>query len=84
MSDNQQQQENQKDPKKQLNSYAKYSSIAIQMFGIIAAGTFIGFKLDEKYPNEHNLYTLAGSLSAVIISIIYIIRRIIAISKEDK
>jgi len=54
------------------------------MFAIIAAGTFIGYKLDEKYPNEHNLYTLAGSLSSVIISIIYIIRRIIAISKEDK
>jgi hypothetical protein len=53
------------------------------MFAIIAAGTFVGYKLDEKYPNQHNLYTLIGSLSSVIISIIYIIRRIIAISKEN-
>ncbi|MCD2258211.1 AtpZ/AtpI family protein [Psychroserpens sp. XSD401] len=54
------------------------------MFAIIAVGTFIGYKLDEHYPNTHNLYTLAGSLLSVILSIVYIIRRIIAISKEDK
>ncbi|MFT5243795.1 MAG: putative negative regulator of RcsB-dependent stress response [Psychroserpens sp.] len=67
----------------QLNTYAKFSGIAVQMFAIIAVGTYIGFKLDENYPNEHNLYTLAGSLSSVIISIIYIIKRIIAVSKDD-
>lgn len=54
------------------------------MFAIIAVGTFIGYKLDERYPNQHNLYTLSGSLSSVIISIVYVIRRIIAMSKEDK
>ena len=67
----------------QLNTYAKYSGIAVQMFAIIGVGTFIGYKLDKKYPNEHNLYTLAGSLSSVIISIVYVIRRIIAASKDD-
>ncbi len=67
----------------QLNTYAKFSGIAVQMFAIIVVGTYIGFKLDENYPNEHNLYTLAGSLSSVIISIIYIIKRIIAVSKDD-
>jgi hypothetical protein len=54
------------------------------MFGIIGAGTFIGYKLDENYPNKHNLFTLFGALSSVIISIIYIIRRIIATSKEEQ
>ena len=68
---------------KSLNTYARFSGIAIQMFAIIAVGTYIGFKLDENYPNEHKLYTLAGSLSSVIISIIYIIKRIIAVSKDD-
>lgn len=53
------------------------------MFAIIGVGTFIGYKLDGLYPNEHNLYTLAGSLSSVIISIVYVIRRIIAASKDD-
>ena len=71
-------------PKKQLNTYARFSGLAIQMFAIIGIGTFIGYKLDENYPNKHNLFTLFGSLSSVIISIIYIIRRIIATSKEEQ
>jgi len=53
------------------------------MLAIIIAGTFIGVKLDENFPNEHDLYTLALSLSSVIIAIIYVIRRIIAVSKKD-
>ncbi|WP_366522588.1 AtpZ/AtpI family protein [uncultured Psychroserpens sp.] len=84
---NQQHQQHQQDHQKKgkpLNTYARFSGIAIQMFAIIAVGTFIGYKLDEHYPNTHNLYTLAGSLLSVILSIVYIIRRIIAISKEDK
>lgn len=80
------QQDQHKTPKAQKerhNSYARFSGIAIQMFAIIATGTFVGVKLDEKFPNNHNLYTLVLSLLAVIASIIYVIRRIIAISKED-
>lgn len=72
-----------KKPTKSLNSYAKYSGIGIQMFAIIAIGSYIGVKLDEKFPNEHQLYTLFLSLGSVIMSIIYVIRRIIKDSKED-
>jgi len=68
---------------KPINTYAKFSSIAIQMIAIIGVGTFIGIKLDEKFPNTHDLYTLGFTLSAVILSIIYVIRRIIASSKND-
>lgn len=76
---------NQKKPKKQLNTYARFSGIAVQMFAIIGVGTYIGVKLDQKYPNKDNLYTLTLSLTSVIASIIYVIRRIIAASKsEDK
>lgn len=71
------------DQKKQLKNYARFSSIGIQMLAIIGLGTFIGVKLDENFPNKNNLYTLILSLSAVIIAIIYVIRRIIATSKED-
>ncbi len=72
-----------RDQKDKLNSYARFSGIAIQMFAIIGIGTFIGVKLDEKYPNEHNLYTVILSLTSVIMSIVYVIRRIIAGSKDD-
>ncbi|WP_299883750.1 AtpZ/AtpI family protein [uncultured Lacinutrix sp.] len=67
-----------------LNSYAKYSGLVIQMIAIIAIGTFIGVKLDDKYPNENNLFTLVLTLLSVIISIYYVIRRIILVSKDDK
>ena len=54
------------------------------MIAIPGVGTSIGYKLDETYPNKHSLFTLFGALSSVIISIIYIIKRIIATSKEDQ
>jgi F0F1-type ATP synthase assembly protein I len=54
------------------------------MIAIIAVGTFIGVKLDEKYPNKNNLFTLIFTLSSVIISVVYVIRRIIAASKDTK
>ncbi len=72
-----------KDQKDKHNSYARFSGIAIQMFAIIGVGTFIGVKLDERYPNAHDLYTLSLTLGSVIISIIYVIRRIIAASKDN-
>jgi F0F1-type ATP synthase assembly protein I len=53
------------------------------MFGIIAIGTFIGVKLDERYPNESSWFTLGLSLFSVIGAIVYVIRRIIAGSKES-
>jgi hypothetical protein len=74
-----------KKPIKPLNSYARLSGIAFQMMSIIAVGTFIGIKLDEKYPNKYDGYTLGLSLTSVIVSLVYVIRRIIAASKkEDK
>jgi hypothetical protein len=72
-----------KDQKDRHNSYARFSGLAIQMCAIIGAGTFIGIKLDERYPNQHNLCTLSLTLGSVIISIVYVIRRIIAASKDN-
>lgn len=64
-----------------LNNYAYYSGLVIQMMAIIGVVTFIGIKLDEKYPNEKNLYTLGLTLTGVVVSIVYVIKRIIANSK---
>lgn len=67
-----------------LNStYARYSGLAIQMIAIIGVGTFIGVKLDENFPNEHNLYTIGLSLASVIGSMILVISQIISNSKKD-
>jgi hypothetical protein len=72
-----------KDQKDRLNSYARFSGIAIQMFAIIGIGTYAGVKLDAHYTNKYNLYTLILSLSSVILSIVFVIRRIIAASKDN-
>ena len=75
---------NKQKPKKQLkHSYARFSGIAIQMFAIIGIGSYIGVKLDEKYPNKNNLFTISLSLFSVIVAIIYVIRRIIYSSNEN-
>ena len=71
-----------KDQKNRLNSYARLSGLVIQMIAISGVGTFAGIKLDEAYPNEKNLCTLGLTLAGVILSIVYVIRCIIASSKE--
>ncbi len=67
-----------------LNSYAKYSSIAIQMFAIIGIGTYVGVKLDEKFPNKHQGFTITLSLLSVLLAIFFVIRRIISNSKKEE
>lgn len=70
--------------KKQFSAYARYSGIGLQMLLIIGLGTFAGVKLDAKYPNKHNLYTVFFSLGSVLIAIYYVIKRILSIAKEEK
>lgn len=70
--------------KKPMAAYARYSSIGIQMLVIIGLGTFAGVKLDENYPNKHNLFTVVFSLVSVLIAIFYVVKRILAIAKEEK
>ena len=66
-----------------FNSYAKYSAIAFQMFAIIGIGSFIGVKIDEFYGNQNKLWTIILSLGSTILAVVFVIRRIIANSKDD-
>jgi len=56
-------------PKKELNSYVKYSGLAIQMGLIIAAGMFAGVKLDKLIGWKFPLFTLLLSLGSVVLAI---------------
>jgi len=67
-----------------LNSYARFSSIAIQMFVIIGIGTFGGIKLDEYFQNTNNLFTIILSSISVILSILYVVWGIISSSKDKE
>ena len=46
------------------------------MLVVIAGGIFIGYKLDQIYPNSHSLFTLLFSIVSIIISIYYIISQV--------
>lgn len=70
-------------PERQLSNYALYSGLIFQMMAIIGLGVVVGYKLDEKYPNKHQLFTVILSLLSVVLSVFYVVRRIIAISKEE-
>ena len=61
-------------PKKQLNNYAKYSSLGIQMLVIILVGVFGGIKLDEYIGWKFPLFTVVFSLLAVIFAIYYAVK----------
>ena len=67
-----------------LKQFGILSAIGLQMGVVIAVGTFIGIKLDEKYPNERNLFTLIVTFLSVILSIYFVIRRVVSTSKDNK
>ena len=69
-----------KKPKKPLNKYARFSGVAFQMAVTIFIGTYIGVKLDEKYPNENNIFTLAFSLIFVFAALYMVIKQVKNIS----
>ncbi len=74
-----------KHPKKKssFGSYARFSGIAFQMIAIIAFGSFVGVKLDEKFPNEKDWYTLSLALLSVIVSVLFVIKNINSVSKKS-
>lgn len=63
--------------KKQLNSYARYSGMAIQMGGIIGGGTWLGVWLDEQTTMEFPLFTLILSLFSVFAAIYLVLKDLI-------
>ena len=60
--------------KKDLNSYAKYSSIAIQMLVIILLGIWGGVKLDEMVSLQFPLFTVLLSFISVSLAIYVVIK----------
>lgn len=63
-----------KRPKKTLNSYTRYSSIAFQMLVIILAGVFGGRELDKWLDMQFPVFTLVLSILAVILAIYSVIK----------
>ena len=72
-----------KKPTKQLNSYVKFTGIAFQMAVVIGLGVYLGIWLDEKYPNKHQLFTVACSFIFVSLSMWQVIRQLKKFNKDE-
>ncbi|MBW6534739.1 MAG: AtpZ/AtpI family protein [Mariniphaga sp.] len=63
--------------KNKFDSFIRYSSLAFEMMGIIALGTFLGFKIDQWMENEFKGFTLGLMILSVIGSVFYSIRNLL-------
>ena len=71
-----------KQNQKPLNSYAKYSSLGIQMVLIIGGGCYAGYKLDDYFKNtETPIYTIILSLVSIGLAMYVVLKDFI---KPDK
>ncbi len=51
---------------KKVKSYTKYSSMAYQIFGILAVTIWLGLKVDAHFGNEKKIITAGASLFVLI------------------
>ncbi|MEQ9261998.1 MAG: AtpZ/AtpI family protein [Owenweeksia sp.] len=67
--------------KKQLNTYARYSSLGIQMAVIVGGGAWFGSWLDEKYPSNRKWFTLLCVLVSLVLAMVYVLRQLNSMNK---
>ncbi len=67
-----------------LNSYAHFSGIAFQMIAIIGIGVFLGIKLDEKFPNKYQLFTIILSLLSIGVALYNVFRQVTDFTKKQQ
>lgn len=71
-------------PKKQLNKWVRFSGMGFQMGMVIFLGVWGGMKLDQKFPNEHKIYTIILSLLSVFIALYLVIKEVKNLSDNDE
>ncbi len=67
--------------KNQLNTYLRFSGIAIQIGLTIYLGNLLGKWLDGKFINNDELYTKICTLVAVFVAIFSVIKQVSKLSK---
>jgi len=53
------------------------------MLIIILAGVFVGFKLDQIYPNQYKAFTILFSLLSVALAIYVVIKQVLNSTNQD-
>lgn len=63
-----------KDKRKELNPFFKYSGIGLQLLLTIFAGLWIGTRIDEYFSNQQPWAAIIGSLTFMVVGLIVFIR----------
>ena len=69
--------------KRPLNKFIRFSGIALQMGLTIYLGNLLGEWLDQKFPNDNQLYTKICTLVAVFGAILSVIVQVTKLSKDN-
>tara|TARA_B100001758_G_scaffold206890_1_gene187753 strand:- start:461 stop:679 length:219 start_codon:yes stop_codon:yes gene_type:complete len=67
-------QEKQKKKKNPLNNYVKYSSLTLQMGGVIFAGAFFGDFVDKALQNNNSIATIFFSIFSIGLSMFILLK----------
>ncbi|MDX1270947.1 AtpZ/AtpI family protein [Bizionia paragorgiae] len=70
-------------PKKPLNPFIRFTTIALQMGLTIYLGSKLGEWLDIKFDNQDQLYYKIVTLCAVFIAIFAVIKQVINLTNKD-
>jgi F0F1-type ATP synthase assembly protein I len=63
--------------KNRFDSFIRYSSLGFEMMGMIALGTFVGYKIDQAMDNTFKWFTFFLMIVSVIGTIVYTIRKLL-------
>ncbi|MDO7172180.1 AtpZ/AtpI family protein [Mariniflexile sp. AS56] len=72
-----------KEQRKPLNKYIRFTSIAIQMGLTIYLGSKLGEWLDVKFNNQNQLYYKIVTLAAVFLAMFSVIFQVLKITNKD-
>ncbi|WP_316746368.1 AtpZ/AtpI family protein [Pedobacter gandavensis] len=62
--------------KKNVNNFAKYSSISFQMLATIGLFAFAGYKIDEYQQSKQPIYTAILGLLGVVVSLYQVVKQL--------
>lgn len=63
--------------KRRFDTFIRYSSLGFEMMGMIALGTFLGYKIDQAMDNSFRWATLILMIFSVVGSVVFTIRKLL-------
>lgn len=77
-------QDNQNKKKRQRNKWIALINIPIQMGATIFVFSWLGGRLDGRYPNPKNIWRIIFTLLGVFIALYNVVRQVNQLNKKDE